>query len=324
MKKIIASAPGKLMLFGEHSVVYGYPCIVTAIDKRVMVTVELNTDENFWVNADEVGVINYSKKKSELCQNMPNGVRFIETLYKIFLVEYPQTDSIKVTVKSDFSNRYGFGSSSAVTVAFAKALISLYELKLTKEKLFDLCYRTILAVQGRASGFDVASAIWGGTIYYVPQSCVVKKLDIKKLPLTVIYTGVKANTVELIQSVKKIKEIKPDYIEDVFYAITMLVERAPIALLNENWNEVSVLMKENQNLLRKLNISTEKIEQLISILDKNGFGGVKISGAGGGDCLIAISNNLKQNNFRYDIEMNGGEIVPVNFNSEGVRIEYAE
>src|SRR4030043_356399 len=167
MNQTTASAPGKLMLFGEHAVVHGYPCIVTAVDQR-----------------------------------------------------------IDVTTKSDFSSRFGFGSSSAVTVAFAKALTILYGIELSKKELFNLCYRAVLDVQGVGSGFDIASAIWGGTIYYIPPAKVVRAVDIDSIPLVVGYTGIKADTPTLIRMVQQMYAAEPARVEKIFIGMEQITNKA--------------------------------------------------------------------------------------------------
>ena len=136
MKKIVkTSAPGKLMLFGEHSVVFGHPCIVTAVDRRLSITVEENGEEVFILDAPDLGLRAYSKKITDLCnKNLPKEVSFIETCYKLFLKKYPQKKTIHVYSKNEFKSSYGLGSSSASTVAFAKALSEFYEVPMNNDE----------------------------------------------------------------------------------------------------------------------------------------------------------------------------------------------
>ena len=160
MNGVTTSAPGKLMLFGEHAVVYGYPCIVTAVDQRLYVSVRKNGMDAFHLEAPDLGLQAYSKTMQDLGgEGLPKGVRFVEMLYKRFLEMHPQKEGIDVETRSDFSSSFGFGSSSAVTVAFAKALTELYDLHLSEKELFDLCYQAVIDVQGVGSGFDIADGL---------------------------------------------------------------------------------------------------------------------------------------------------------------------
>src|SRR5690606_29807651 len=101
------------------------------------VSVRKNGVEVFHLSAPDLGLEAYSKTIQDLGKKeLPKAVRFIELLYKRFLEKYPQDRGIVVTTKSEFSSKFGFGSSSAVTVAFAKALTSLYDIQLSNKELF--------------------------------------------------------------------------------------------------------------------------------------------------------------------------------------------
>ena len=128
MKKTIkVSAPGKLMLFGEHAVVYGRPCIVTAVDYRMRVSMELVSGEEIEINAPDVGVKNYVGNIADLGKaNLPKGVRFVGTAINNFFKTYDVTSGLRVETKSDFSREYGFGSSTDVTVGVIKTLTELF------------------------------------------------------------------------------------------------------------------------------------------------------------------------------------------------------
>ncbi len=179
--QVTASAPGKLMLSVGYAVVHGRPTIVTAVDQRLYATVVKNGVDVFHLDAPDLGLTSYTKTIADLgTKELPKAVRFIEILYKNFLEKHPQKEGIIVTTKSDFSSFYGFGSSSAVTVAFAKALTNLYSIKMSNSELFDLCYKAVIDVQGVGSGFDLAAAIWGGTLYFVSPAKVVKTVNVKR------------------------------------------------------------------------------------------------------------------------------------------------
>lgn len=329
MKKIVkTSAPGKLMLFGEHSVVFGYPCIVTAVDRRLSITVEENGEDIFVLDAPDLGLRAYSKKISDLGnKNLPKEVSFIETCYKLFLKKYPQKKTIHVRSKNEFKSSYGLGSSSASTVAFAKALSEFYEVPMTKDQLFDLCYATVLEIQGVASGFDIVAAIWGGTLYYITphgkfiKHKTVEPINLKNLPLIVGYTGVKADTATLVRMVQNLHSENKKTINSIFTDITLLVEQAKKTLQQQDWPHLGLLMDENQALLRRLQVSSIELENLIAVSKSAGAMGAKLSGAGGGDCMLALADEDNKIAIAQEIEKVGGKIIEVKMNAEGVRLE---
>lgn len=318
---VTASAPGKLLLFGEHAVVHGKPCIVTAVDQRLFVTVTLNGENMFRLTAPDMGLEAYVKTIDELGgADLPNAVRFIEMLYKRFLERYPQNRGIDVVTKSEFSASFGFGSSSAATVAFAKALFEVCGVQASNQDLFELCYRAVLDVQGVGSGFDVACAIWGGTLYYVTPGKVIEKLLDEAPPLVVGYTGVKADTPTLIRQVAELKRKEPELVSGIFERIGELVDEARIAMSRGAFEKVGALMQENQRLLSKLHVSSAELDMLIDETIKMGAWGAKLSGAGGGDCMIAIVGKEKKA-LVEGVVRNNGELMRVNLGAEGVRIE---
>lgn len=320
-KSITASAPGKLMLTGSYAVVHGRPTVVTAVDQRLYVTVEENGKDTFHLQAPDLGLKSYTKTIDELgTRDLPKAVRFIETLYKIFLEKHPQQNGINVTTKSDFSSSFGFGSSSAVTVAFAKALTTLYKVELTKHELFDLCYQTVLKVQGVGSGFDIAAAIWGGTIKYVTPAKVIEEIKISDLPMVVGYTGVKADTPTLIRIVNSNLERYPDKINAIFDEIGRISDNLVEALQENDLQAVGKLFNDHQQEVRSLGVSSIELEKLIHASLEAGALGATLSGAGGGDCMVAVVDEAQRKGVKQAIEQAGGEIMRVQLGAEGVRL----
>ncbi len=322
MKKVITSAPGKLMLFGEHAVVYNHPCIVTAVDQRMYTTIEFIETQEFLLEAPDVKVLDYKKNIKELGNGeIPKGAQFVEIAIKNFFEIYSLSQGIKVTTKSDFSSEFGFGSSSASTVCIVKALSELFELHLTNKEIFDISYKTVLDIQGKGSGFDVAAAAYGGTLYFVTGGKIIEDLHIPNLPLIVGYSGIKADTVTLINSVKEFSNQNPKLVEGIYNSIELLVNKAKEEIENKNWEQVGILMSENQKLLKTLGVSVQKLDDMIDASLHAGGYGAKLSGAGGGDCIIALAPTEKNKDVCAAIEKVEGKILHVSTNAKGVRLE---
>ncbi len=319
MNKITVSAPGKLMLLGEHAVLHGSPCIVTAVNQRMFVSVETINEPFFILDAPEVEIKNYKKPLSRLGKDkIEKGARFVEIAVLNFLSLYPQKSGFKITTKSQFSPLFGFGSSSASTVCTLKALSSLFKVNLDNKKLFDIAYKTVLDVQSTGSGFDVAAAIFGGTIYFITGGKVIKPLKVKSLPLTVGYSGTKADTTEMINLVSKKSQKFPRVIEEIYAQIAKLVDLSKKLIEKKDWQTLGELMNFNQAYLSALGVSTKKLDGMISAARVSGAYGAKLSGAGGGDCMIAIGSNPK---IKSAIQKIGGRVINVKTNVEGVRVE---
>ena len=323
MKTVTVSAPGKLMLLGEHAVVYDRPCLVTAVGQRMRATVSLIGPKEFQLEAADVSVTGYSKPMTELVDGeIPKGAKFVEVAIKNFNEKFPLTKGVRVETTSEFSSKLGFGSSSASTVCVIKALSELTGNKLDNKEIFELAYKTVLDIQGKGSGFDVAAAIYGGTLYFVTGGKVIEPLDIKELSLVVGYSGVKADTVTLMNQVTELAKKNPDLVEGIYNQIQKLVEKAKIELISKNWTELGKLMTKNQGLLKKLGVSTGKLDAMIDVACKAGAYGAKLSGAGGGDCMIAlVPEDNKIGKIQKNIQAVGGEVINIQTNVQGARIE---
>lgn len=322
MKKVIVSAPGKLMLLGEHAVVYNRPCIVTAVDQRMSATLEILESTEFSLEAPDVKITGYKKPLKDLGKGeIPKGAKFVELAVLNFYKKYKIKSGIKITTTSAFAATFGFGSSSASTVCVIKGLSSLFAPKLSNKNLFDLSYKTVLDVQGKGSGFDVAAAIYGGTLYFVTGGKAIKPLAIKNLPLIVGYSGVKADTVTLINQVLTLAKKYPKFIKNTYDQMGILVELARKAMVTNDWQTVGELMNIDQGLLSALGVSGQKLEDMIFAARMSGAYGAKLSGAGGGDCMIAIVPQNSKQSVAKAIETAGVTCMDVKVNAEGARVE---
>ena len=302
--KIKVSAPGKLMLMGDHAVVYGFPCIVTAVDKRLYV--EAETVDN---------------KEDEIITPQVKESRFVLETIADFKEKLKLKKSVKIVTKGDFSHNVGLGSSSAVTVATFAALSSLFNVSLSKRQIFDLSYKVNLKIQGLGSGFDIAAATYGGTLHFVTGGKVIEPLNIDSLPLVVGYSGVKADTPFYVRKVAETFKNRKTEMKRIFEKIARLVESAKKSLQDRNLNRLGSSMTENHELLQKLKVSIPKLDKMVEAALKAGAYGAKLSGAGGGDCMIALTPEDKRKTVEKAIEKVGGEIINVENNAEGARIE---
>jgi len=320
-KMIITSAPGKLMLFGEHAVIHGRPCIVSAVDARMRIFLKKRGDNKIILNIPDLNLKNYIISTEDLNRSSKKEIRFILTAIKNFFEKYQIKRGLEIETKSEFSMEFGLGSSSAVTAGTIKALSELFGIKMENKELFNLSYKTILDIQEVGSGFDVAAAIYGGILYFVTGGKVIEKIKARNIPLVVGYSGEKADTPTLVKMVNKRLKENPKKINKIFDEIGEIVNLAKVEIENKNWKEVGKLMNLNQDLLRKLGVSSKKLENLIETSLNSGAYGAKLSGAGGGDCMIAIADRENFKNVKEAIKKAGGEIIEVKVPAEGVKIE---
>lgn len=311
------------MLLGEHAVVYGHPCLVTAVDQRLSVTMELTDDALFSLDAEDVGVRGYGKPLARIGEGeIPKGARFVEQAVKNFLAAHPMPGrGVKIVTHSQFKSTFGFGSSSASSVCVVAGLNELLGLRLDRREIFDIAYKTVLDVQGKGSGFDVAAAVYGGTLYFVTGGKEIEPVDAERLPLIVGYTGVKADTVTIVDQVKKRFQDRQVEIEGIYEQIGELSIQAKKSIIRHDWESVGELMNKDQQLLRTLGVSSELLDAMIAAAQGVGAYGAKLSGAGGGDCMVALVDAKKADAVRRAIADAGGQVLEVEPHAEGVCVE---
>jgi len=337
-RAVCASAPGKLILFGEHAVVYGYPCIVSAVEARVRVCVRMLAGDQVILCVPGISEPLALGVQDVLgADRFPSAVRFVALALRRFWQHVGRTFGVEITSvphpqsggrsrpQDALSASYGLGSSSAVTVATLRALAEVAGEAIGPGDLFKLGYEVALAAQeGLSSGFDVAAAIYGGTLYYVTGGRVLEPLGVGELPLVVGYTGIKADTTEYIKRVAQRRQRFPLLVNTILESIAALVDEAKGALGRGDLPEVGRLMNLNQGWLQALGVSTDELDSLIQAARLAGAYGAKLSGAGGGDCMIALVDENRRLDVERAIEgagIPGARVLRIRTGAEGVRVE---
>ncbi len=289
---MIASAPGKVILFGEHAVVYGRHALVSAINLRCYAKAEKHSNI----------VIESPLAKTGLdFKRHP----YISWAIKRFS-EVKQVDGVYIKIWSEIPIASGLGSSSAVTVAVLKALSLLYEVDLSDEEIFELARRVELDVQGLGSGTDPFISTFGGT-WLIPER---RRVRAKKIDLTVIYTGKPSITSEMVKRVARLRMEHGDVIDRIFDAIDSITLYGVKCIENGDLEKLSFLFRANHLLLKAIEVSCNEIDDIIEKLEKMGIFG-KITGAGGGGSVIALGNVI----------LDGYKCFGVSLDAEGVREE---
>lgn len=322
MNPVTASAPGKLMLFGEHAVVYDHPCLVTAADLRIYVTFTPTDTSTVTVHSSTTPQP-YTFDLADVAQptqNYPASIAFVMAAVAQIAQQHPLPHGFELTTMGPPLS-YGLGSSSAATVATVKGLAELLGLSLTDQELFHLAYQAVLNVQKKASGFDLAAAIYGGTTYFWTGGKRIEPLKVPQLPIVVGYSGSKVGTVSLVQEVYRLYQTLPWAIAPIFQLSEQIVEQARHCLLAGEWELLGKLMNIGQGLADSLGVNSWQLSRLIFAAREAGALGAKLSGAGGGDCMFALVTDQSRQPVEEAIEAAGGQLVKLPLNGEGVRLE---
>ncbi|MEM0215766.1 MAG: mevalonate kinase [Archaeoglobaceae archaeon] len=265
---MIASAPGKIILFGEHSVVYGRHALVSAINLRCRVKVKKSNDFRI---ISPLGATGIDFKVHP----------YISTAIKRFS-DIKKIDGAEIIVKSEIPIASGLGSSAAVTVATLMALSEEFGAHLNNEEIFEIAKRVELDVQGRASGIDPFISTFGGSWLFPERQRVELPFQFFVIKLW------ERSTKKMVEKVAEMRKAYPEVLEKIFDAIDAIALKAPKCKIEE----FEELIYINQSLLRAIGVSSPEIDEIISKLEKDGFK-VKLTGAGGGGCIFGIYKGKK-------------------------------
>jgi mevalonate kinase len=323
---VVASAPAKIILFGEHFVVYGEPAIVLAIDKRAYVKMETSHDNNLHLRSETLnlsGCFEGNSFKVEQGNAREAKIKFepVKRAVESVLEKHQKHVGLNIEINSSIPVGAGLGSSAAVVAATAAATSALLDVKLSKEEIFRITYETERIVHGNPSGVDPAISTFGGAIIFQVDTGF-KPLDAKEnIPLVIGETGVERSTRAQVEKVRIIVEKYPRIVENIMKAAREVVLRALDAFKENDLKTLGALMNINHALLYGIGVSDESLEWLANAARKAGALGAKLTGAGGGGCMIALSEDEKLQQVSEAIHRAGGRPFVARKTDEGVKIE---
>ncbi|MEM2384442.1 MAG: mevalonate kinase [Candidatus Bathyarchaeia archaeon] len=320
-----ASAPAKVILFGEHFVVYGRLAVVMAIDLRAHVTVKPRTDNKIVVKSDAMG----------LCGEFTfDGIyrpilgcfgdvklKPIYVAAKNILNLAGEIIGLDINIESHIPTAAGLGSSAAVSVATTAAVSNLLEMNLGMDDIFRLALDAERVIHEHPSGVDPAISTYGGILAYrVGEGIRRLKVNVV-LPLILGDTRIKRDTREMILRVSELRRLYPEAIESIMDAGERVANLAIKALEGGDLRALGHLMNINHALLYAIGVSNLATENLVWAARRAGALGAKITGAGGGGYIVALSHPENLHFVAESIRMAGGDPLTVNEALEGVRIE---
>jgi len=273
-ERVTASAPGSILVTGEHAVIYGHPALVAAIDQRMTVTCTA-------IEAPELRV------RSEIADparfpldDLPTDgpYRFVSAAVAAF------GRGVDISVTSELDPTLGLGSSAAVTIATLGALARLTGREVD---VHAAALSIIRRIQGRGSGADLAASLHGGCLEYRSDPTVIKPVP-DPPPLSLRYTGYKTPTSVVLSKVADAR-VGNEAAYDALFAEMGANAAATIAEARKGWSEAGPLLAEYQGLMQRLGVSDQTIDGIVArAAGTEGLLACKISGSGLGDCVLAV------------------------------------
>ena len=312
-----ASAPGKIILFGEHAVVSGVTALGGAIDLRAKVTVR-DLPGCVLIKTEELALRGFSLDLTTgwlTSTQAAHATRYISAVLREFDVK-----DILVCIDSSLPLAAGLGSSASIVVAAVAAISQHHGLGLSRKEIADISYRLEKKVQqGLGSPMDTALATYGG---YLQISRDIQPLDLPPLEMVVGYTKMPHDTKSEVKKVQDLKKRYFDLVDPIFQAIGAISQRAVPLIREQNLAELGRLMNVNHGLLAALGVSSRELDELVyAARGAGGAFGAKLTGAGGGGCMIALPGAAGVDALMVALRQARGVPFKVLTGCEGVRLE---
>jgi len=292
MTKGRASAPAKVILFGEHFVVYGNPAILASIDRRITVDARA-TNENEVIIRSDIGISGeYGPSVFTIIQGGIEAKATLDPLHsaiKQVLWARKKKTGIEISISSTVPPGIGLGSSAAACVATVAAVNSLFQKKPSKQKICELAIESERLIHKNSSGADCYVSTFGGLIHYSKAKGFKEIRSKGPLALVIASTGIRHSTGDLVAGVKMFKDRNESLFESCAKQAADICAQAQRALASGKRDRLGALMNENQAILRQIGVSHFKVDDLIDICVRAGALGAKITGAGGGGAVIALA-----------------------------------
>ena len=279
----ISSAPGKIILFGEHAVVYGRPALAVPVT-QVCVTVDITDSvrKGIWIDAPDVSL------HAEL-NTLPSDHPLASIVHNLFfLLRVSPFPDLEVKISSTIPVASGLGSGAAVTIALTRALASHLNFSMTEEDVNAFAYEIEKLHHGTPSGIDNTVVTYARPVYFV-RGRPIETFNVSK-PFTILIadTGIAAPTKESVGDVRLLWMNDKSRWETIFDKIGELSFTARRAIEAGKPELLGELMDENHELLQTLTVSSRELDQLVETARKVGALGAKLSGGGRGGNMIAL------------------------------------
>lgn len=288
MPAIFASAPGKVILLGEHAVVYNRPAIAVPImEVYAKAIITPNPKLATGIVQIQAPKINLDTRLSEL----PDGHALKEAINLVFSsfdIDVPPSLTVRIT--STIPVASGLGSGAAVSVAIIKALSAFLGKPFSKEKVSELAFQVERIHHGTPSGIDNTVITYETPVYFVRNQPMQFLTVSKPLCIVIGDTGIQSPTASVVGDVRRIWNLDRDRCETIFDQIGTVAQLGKSGIENGDMASLGQLMTRNHALLQELTVSSPQLDRLVDAAIQAGALGAKLSGGGRGGNMIALAD----------------------------------
>jgi mevalonate kinase len=272
---------GKVILLGEHGVVYGRPAIAAALQRGAEASAEPAERAQLEIEPWAVSI------DAQVTQADPRAEQ-LRQAFCALLDAYPERPALRVRVQLSLPGSAGLGGSAALSVSIVRAIDAQLGIARDAASAADLALAAERVFHGNPSGIDTAMAASGGVALYRKGAPLEPLALGRKLTLVVGNSGEPGSTRETVASVARQHARNPGKVDQIFEGMEALVANGKSALEKGELWRLGQLMVLNQKLLVTLLLSTARLEEMCQAAEAAGALGAKLTGGGGGGCMIAL------------------------------------
>jgi hydroxymethylglutaryl-CoA reductase len=279
----MSTAHGKVILLGEHAVVYESHAIAGPIPLAIQAKIH-PAEEGVHLLIPRWGVEEKLQKGADHKYSIYKSLDLI--LNRLGLND----KDMQIEIFPHIPRAAGLGGSAALAVAIIRALAQYFKIKITNEEVSSLAYESEVIAHGTASGIDNTLATYGKFTLFkkgTPPFMNTVKVP-ESIPIVIGLTGVESLTAKMVALVKNGRDQNQALYDNIFKEIDSLVLKSTKAIEKYDLVKLGEYMNQNQGLLNAIQVSSPELEEIIAIARKNGALGAKLTGAGGGGAAIAL------------------------------------
>jgi hydroxymethylglutaryl-CoA reductase len=279
----LCAGHGKIILLGEHAVVYGRHAIAAPVPLAIQAQIE-DIDSGIELMIPRWGV------EQSLHPEAKDPQSFDQPLATILEKLELGARAMRITVFANVPRAMGLGGSAAVAVSIIRAMDEHFKLNLSDEEVNGLAFECEKVAHGTPSGIDNTMATYGCPLLYRRGEPPLVESINPKAPINLVIgmSGIESLTARMVADVRKAWQRNSRLYEQIFDSIDRLTLEAVKAIHNHDMEHLGDLMNICQGQLNSLQVSSWEIEEMIQLARRTGALGAKLTGGGGGGSIIAL------------------------------------
>ena len=286
MPAFSATSPGKIILFGEHAVVYGEPAIAAPVfsaQAKAIVSARIQGKPGeIWIEAPDIS-LSAPLDQLDINHHLRAAIEIV-----IDEKDLDQVPSCKIQITSEIPPSSGLGSSAAISVSLIRAFSAFLGKRLNDEQVSDLAYEVEKIHHGIPSGIDNTVISHQKPVYFrMGRPCEVLEIG-EEFSVLIVYSGLPGNTKKAVEGVRERWQNEPDRYNRIFSRIGEITQTAKGIIETGNPDQLGPMMNETHELLQEIGVSSSELDYLVTAAEEAGALGAKLSGGGLGGHIIAL------------------------------------